>query len=280
MKNLFLLLMVCSIFVLPSCQKDHSNPGDGNPKPFVYDTDAQAFFTGSGITDTVQKTAINDLVIALKKDSLWNKFVALYPMVGGNSASTSFNLKDPRNVDAAYRITWHGSPDFKTTGVTCLTSADWGDTHLVDTVLLYNNSSISYYSGTANQTAGYDMGCSNSSYPFNIMAIYENFTLDIVNTWFNAYGSTQYQPTTTVGLFTNSSTTDKVTRYDNGVAVGNYNAPDSAYTHSVITIGQVTDDENMGLRECRLAAIGSGLSDAQALTFYNLVKTFETKLSR
>jgi hypothetical protein len=118
MKNLFLLLMVCSIFVLPSCQKDHSNPGDGNPKPFVYDTDAQAFFTGSGITDTVQKTAINDLVIALKKDSLWNKFVALYPMVGGNSASTSFNLKDPRNVDAAYRITWHGSPDFKTTGVT------------------------------------------------------------------------------------------------------------------------------------------------------------------
>jgi hypothetical protein len=280
MKNLFLLLMVCSIFVLPSCQKDHSNPDDGNPKPFVYDTDAQAFFTGSEITDTVQKTAINDLVIALKKDSLWNKFVALYPMVGGNSASTSFNLKDPRNVDAAYRITWHGSPDFKTTGVTCLTSADWGDTHLVDTVLLYNNSSISYYSGTANQTAGYDMGCSNSSYPFNIMAIYENFTLDIVNTWFNAYGSTQYQPTTTVGLFTNSSTTDKVTRYDNGVAVGNYNAPDSAYTHSVITIGQVTDDENMGLRECRLAAIGSGLSDAQALTFYNLVKTFETKLSR
>lgn len=280
MKNLFLLLMVCSIIVLPSCKKDHSNPDDGNPITVTYDTDAQAFFTSSAITDTVQKTAINDFVIALKKDSLWNKFVALYPMIGGDSATTSFNLKDPRNTDAAYRITWHGSPDFKTTGVTCLTSADWGDTHLVDTVLSYNNSSISYYSGTANQTAGYDMGCSNGISPFNIMAIYENFTLDIVNTWFNAYGSAQYQPASTVGLFTNSATSDKVTRYDNGVAVGNYNAPDSAYTHSVITIGQVTDDENIGLRECRLAAIGSGLTDAQSLTFYNLVKTFETKLSR
>jgi len=280
MKNVFLLLTVCLIITLPSCQKDHSNPGDGNPIPVAYDKDAQAFFTSSAITDTVQKTAINDFVIALKKDSLWNKFVAIYPMVGGDSATTSFNLKDHRNSDAAYRITWHGSPDFKTSGVTCLTTADWGDTHLVDTVVSYNNSSISYYSGTSNQVAGYDMGCSNSIYPFNILAIYENFSLDIVNTWFNAYGTTQYQPASTVGLFTNSSTTDKVTRYDNGVAVGIYNAPDSAYTHSVITIGQVTDDENIGLRECRLASIGSGLTDAQALAFYNIVKTFETKLNR
>ena len=280
MKNVLLLPVVCLIIMLPSCKKDHSNPDDGNPITVAYDTDAQAFFTSSAITDTVQKRAINDFVIALKKDSLWNKFLAIYPMVGGDSATTSFNLKDPRNVDAAYRITWHGSPDFKTTGVTCSTTGDWGDTHLVDTLLLYNNSSISYYSGTENQTAGYDMGCSNSIEPFNIMSIYENFSKDIVNTWFNAYGSTQYQPASTVGLFTNSSSTDKVTRYDNGVAVATYRAPDNAYTHSVITIGEVTDDSNIGLRECRLAAIGSGLTDAQALTFYNIVKTFETKLSR
>ena len=279
MKNVLQLLMVCLIMVLPSCKKDHSNP-DGNPITVTYDTDAQAFFTSSAITDTVQKTAINDLVIALKKDSLWNKFLAIYPMAGGNSAATSFNLKDPRDADAAFRITWHGTPDFKNTGVTCLARSDWGDTHLVDTVLSYNNSSMSFYSGTANQTAGYDMGCSNSTTPYNIMAIYEDFSMDIVNTLFNAYGSTQYQPTSTVGLFTNSSTTDKVTRYDNGVAVGNYGAPDSAYTHIVITIGQVLDDSHMGLRECRLASIGSGLTGAEALTFYNIVKTFETKLNR
>ncbi|MEO6904785.1 MAG: hypothetical protein ABI148_00350 [Ginsengibacter sp.] len=278
MKNIFQFIMVCLIISFSSCKKDHSKPDVDHS--FAYDINAQGFFTSGAISDTVQKTAINDFIISLKKDSLWNKFLAIYPMVGSNSATTSLNLKDPRNTDAAYRITWHGAPDFKTTGVTCLTSADWGDTHLVDTVLLYNNSSISYYSGTSNQTAGYDMGCSNSIYPYNVMAIYENFILDIVNTWFNAYGSVQYQPSSTVGLFTNSSTGGKVIRYDNGVAVGIYKAPDNAYTHSVITIGQVTDDSNIGLRECRLASIGSGLTDAEAIAFYKIVKTFETKLNR
>jgi hypothetical protein len=47
-----------------------------------------------------------------------------------------------------------------------------------------------------------------------------------------------------------------------------------------ITIGKVVDDSHMGLRECRFAAIGQGLNDAEALTFYNIVKEFETKLNR
>ena len=57
-----------------------------------YDSDAQAFFTASGITDLTQKNAVNQLVLDLKSNSLWTKIKALYPIVGGN-ANTKFETE-------------------------------------------------------------------------------------------------------------------------------------------------------------------------------------------
>lgn len=269
------------IFIIfSSCKKDHSNPEETPPDVVQYDDAATAFITSSGITDTLQKSAINDLVVQLKKDSLWDKFLALYPMVGGTDATTKWNLKDPRDLDDAFRISWNGTPDFKSTGVTCLTATDWGDTHLNDSILHYDNSSISFYSGTQNAIAGYDMGCSNGIFPYNILAYYENLDSDIVNTWFNAYDNVSYQPANTIGLSMNSSIDGEVVHYVNGAAVKNYGAPDEAYTKQTITIGQVLDDSRMGLKECRFASIGQGLTASQALKFYNAVQAFQTKLGR
>ena len=277
MKNVVLLLATVATFaLLPSCQKNYS----GEVGTIKLDTDAELFITNAKINDAAQQAAINNFVIQLKKDSLWNKFGAIYPMVGGTTFSTKWNLKDPRDLDAAYRITWNGSPDFKTTGVTCLTVKDWGDTHFNDQSLMFNNSSLSFYSGTQNQIAGYDMGCSNQIVPFNMLAIYEDMSADIVNTWFDAYDIVSHQPAITVGLFANSSYGGKVVRYDNGIKAVEVGVPQDQHTGKNITIGQVTDDGRLGLKECRLAAIGEGLSDETALKFYSAVKNFEASLSR
>lgn len=277
MKNVVLLFaMVATFAILSSCQKTYSDQVDN----IKLDADAELFITNAKINDAVEQAAINNLVIQLKKDSLWSKFKAIYPMVGGTSFSTKWNLKDPRDLDVAYRITWNGAPVVKNTGVTCLTVNDWGDTHLNDTSLSYINSSMSFYSGTQNQVAGYDMGCSNYIVPFNILAIYEDFSADIVNTWFNAYGTAAYKPALTVGLFTSSSYGGKVARYDNGIKVAEIGMPKDGHTGKNITIGSVTDDNRLGLKECRFATIGDGLTDATALKFYNAVKSFETSLSR
>ena len=280
MKNIpKLLSVVCLALFFLSCQKDH--PGTGDESNMIkYDTAATDFFNSTQITDTTVRRAINDLIVQLKDDSLWNKFLAIYPMVGGTASSTKWNLKDARDLDEAYRISWNGSPVFKSTGVTCLTTNDWGNTHLVDSLLSYDNTSMSFYSETSNQIAGYDMGCSNGIYPYNIMAIYEDFSEDIVNTLFNAYGSTQYQPSKTTGLFINSSKDGKVVRYDNGIAVADHGGPYEAYTNEAITIGKIVDDDYMGQRECALAAIGEGLTASQAQTFYNIVQSFQSTLGR
>ena len=68
------------------------------------DSDAQAFITAAGITDSTQQAAITNLVIGLKNDNLWTKMKAIYPFVGGTAASHKFNLKNPLDTNAAYRL--------------------------------------------------------------------------------------------------------------------------------------------------------------------------------
>jgi hypothetical protein len=71
------------------------------------DSDAQAFIDAASITEATQQTAINNLVVGLKNDGIWDKMKIIYPFVGGTDTSHSYNLKDPTQ----YQITW-------TTGVT------------------------------------------------------------------------------------------------------------------------------------------------------------------
>ena len=286
MKNIIsILTLFAFIAVIPSCKKDHSNPGDSNPVPptvVTYDTASRSFFAASGITDTIQKSAIDYLVIKLKKDSLWDKLTAIYPMVGGTQNSVKWNLKDPRDKDESYRLTFYGTPVFAATGILFPTTADYADTHLTDSAIGGYYSSISYFSRTQNTISGYDMGCSDQVYPYNELSIFSDAT-DTSNAadnteWFG-YNSNLNTPNTT-GLFMLSSTDSNVVRYRNGVVSGQSgNGPDQVYTNLPIWIG-ITRGGRNGQKECSFASIGKGFTDSEAATFYNIVQAFETKLNR
>lgn len=282
------LILFISVALVSSCKKDHSNPGNNNPVvppeiPVVtYDTASQTFFTASGITDTVQMRAIDDLVSSLKKDSLWNKFLAIYPMVGGIQSTLKWNLKDPRDADGAYRLTFYGNPAFAATGVLFPNNADYADTHITDSAIGGFYSSISYFSRTQNTISGYDIGCSDKVYPYNELSIYSDATdtsMAADNTEWFGYNSNLNTPNTK-GLFMLSSTDSNVVRYRNGVIAGKSgNGPDQVFTDLSIWLG-TTRGGSGGQKECAFATIGKGFTDAEALTFYNIVQTFETKLNR
>src|SRR5690349_23782913 len=74
-----------------------------------YDSDAQALIDAAAISNLTQKNAINQLVLDLKAAGIWNRMVAIYPFIGGTASSHKWNLKDPRDVDAAKRLTFSGS---------------------------------------------------------------------------------------------------------------------------------------------------------------------------
>ena len=87
-----------------SVQKFQTTLGRHVGTPYVSDPDAIAFLMAAGITDGTQAAAINTLVIRMKADGIWTKMKAIYPFVGGSAASHKWNLKDPRDLDAAYRL--------------------------------------------------------------------------------------------------------------------------------------------------------------------------------
>jgi hypothetical protein len=106
------------------------NPYQVQPSGPSYDADAQAFFTAAGITDTTQKTAVNDLVVGLKADGIWTKMKAIYPFVGGTATTHKWNLKDPQDTDAAFRLVFNGGITHNSNGVTGNGSNGYYDTKL------------------------------------------------------------------------------------------------------------------------------------------------------
>jgi hypothetical protein len=92
--------------------------------PACSDADATSFLAAAAITDTPTVNAVCTLTGSLKSAGLWTLMDAIYPFVGGTSASNSFNLKNP----AAYRITWGGSVAFSSSGITGDGASGYGNT--------------------------------------------------------------------------------------------------------------------------------------------------------
>ena len=98
--------------------------------------DAQAFITAAGITDPTQISAINSLVNGLQADGIWTKMKAIYPFVGGTATTHKYNLKDPRDLDAAFRLVFNGGWTHSSTGATPNGTNGYADTKLVPSSVL------------------------------------------------------------------------------------------------------------------------------------------------
>lgn len=101
--------------------------GTGAGGGFCGDADADAFIDATGITDTDQKNAICTLVSDLKNNSLYAKMFAVYPIIGGTADTHKYNLIDPQDTDAAFRITWIGSVIHLATGYDTNSATGKGD---------------------------------------------------------------------------------------------------------------------------------------------------------
>jgi hypothetical protein len=124
------------------------------------DPDAQAFITAAGITDATQQQAINTLVVDMKGYGIWTKMKAIYPFVGGTATAHKYNLKDPRDLDAAFRLVFNGGWTHSSNGATPNGTNGYADTFLNNsTVLGQNDNSFSIYSRTdLAQADACDMG--------------------------------------------------------------------------------------------------------------------------
>ncbi len=143
--------------------------------PVPLDPDAVAFLTAAGITDATITSAINTLVVDLKGYGIWTKMKALYPFVGGTSTTHKFNLKDPQDTNAAFRLVFVGGWTHSAAGAKPNGTNGYADTFLnCFNNLITGDVHISYYSTTNSLTANnfYDAGASN-----NVISAANNFAL-------------------------------------------------------------------------------------------------------
>ena len=124
------------------------------------DTDAQAFITAASITDTTQQSAINTLVTQLKTYGIWTKLKAIYPFVGGTASSHKFNLKDPRDLDAAYRLVFNGGWTHSSTGAKPNGTTGWATTYFnpITQLTIQSSNHLSTYLRTNVDEFSVDMG--------------------------------------------------------------------------------------------------------------------------
>lgn len=246
------------------------------------DPDAQAFITAAAITNPTQITAINTLVVSLKANGIWSKMKALYPFVGGTASSHKFNLKNPLDTDAAFRLVFNGGWVHSSNGITGSVNA-YADTKLLPSAHLgISSGHFSIYS-RVNNTGGYDMGAISTG------NIHEQ---SLISRWTDSrfyinYGNQTYPFVANLdarGFFiTNRNSATNSTGYKNGVNVINTVQTSTGLANFSLLIGAVNQfgtPASYASRQYALASVGDGLTDIESANFYTAVQAFQTTLGR
>lgn len=251
------------------------NPYLVQPSGPSYDADAQAFFTAAGITDTTQKSAVNQLVLDLKSYSIWTKMKALYPMVGGTATTHKYNLKDPQDTDAAYRLVFNGGWTHSSTGADPNGTNAYADTKLkASTNLSTSSSHMSQYIRTQSEEdvlmADGTLAC---------------FLQLAGGQLYGSMATTSYSNTTQTNnvafymINRPSSTNQKLIR--NSTILLNDSKTSSSFTSSQnIILSAYTTTSAFDTAEIAFSSIGDGLTDTEASNFYTAIQAFQTTLGR
>jgi hypothetical protein len=245
-----------------------------------FDSDAQTFLTAAGITNSTQQNAINKLTIDLKYYGLWTKMKALYPVVGGTSAAHAVNLKTPGTYNLSFTAGWTHS----STGMTPNGTSDYANTGLASNTVQTTNH-LSFYSRTQTVGVQVEMGIwEASNNTFNQIRPAANYYAGDLNNGFISFTTTSDARGFWIG--TKRANNDRE-GYRNGVSQATSTTTDnSTLPAGNIYIGarnQLNTSPSIQLysnKQCAFASIGDGLTDQDAINFYNIVQRYQINLGR
>jgi hypothetical protein len=248
-----------------------------------FDPDAQAFITAAGITNPTQQGAINTLVVALKGYSIWTKFKAIYPIVGGVASSHAVNLKTPGTFNLTFSTGWTHS----STGMTPNGTSAFANTSFIPSTngLAYNNNHLSFYSRTSTAKDFYEMGSTTSSASTDIFSLWTRRTADTAGYDSGNFATNRLTAVNTDGrgfyVNTAPSTTSKI--FKNGTSLASKTLSISSISSVNVYIGALIEGGGSvyySNKECAFASIGDGLTDTESANFYTAVQTYQTTLAR
>jgi len=251
-------------------------------------TEANAYLTAvvnnGGTIDSTISAATRTLFTSLVSNNLYNKMLAMYPLIGGVANSAKLNAV---NV-GTYDITWNGGMSFTTTGATSNGTNGFGDTGIV-----YSSLSSYYLNGSYgvqfhNNLPG-GVQCPMGAGPSNSSRVLFFSTNDGINDqvafdWGSDSGLNRAEVTGTGvrGLYIISSpTTSSQTAYRNGTALspsGGAGNKNTAPTSSMLLFRRQDGFYYPGTES--FAFVGDGLTAGEVSTLSGIINTYQTSLGR
>ena len=239
-----------------------------------YDTDAQSFFTrvttAGGTLTISEQIAINALVLDMKYAGVWTSMKAVYPMVGSSAAACAQNL-----ISSSYTGSFSSGWTYSNLGVSGDGISSYFQTNLNPSTELTSSVTATAYLNSAYTTAG--------SYP----VIFNSVLAPNYNYWGGADWNESYMGSTSslitaaqtrTGFFNRRARTGEQVAWRNTTSIGsnavNYSPANSSYTLAV--------NDVYGVHNGRYAFVSFGdyITNTQSTALYNLVQTFQTRLSR
>jgi hypothetical protein len=225
----------------------------------------------------------------MKGFGIWTKMKAIYPFVGGTATTHKFNLKNPLDTNAAFRLVFSGGWTHSSTGALPNGTNAYANTFFVPSAsLTLLNTHLSFYSRTAaignNQR---DIGAYMGPYSVPSFGIGTNTGVLISDHyWFTTNRMSRSIPNAQ-GLMLTSRINDTTHKaYRNGVQLGATDTVSNSTNtmpNAVLFIGATNTDSgatSYSNKQCAFASIGDGLTDTEAANLYTAVQTYQTTLGR
>jgi hypothetical protein len=242
--------------------------------------EAAAVAKGSALGSTISAATVT-LFTSLVSNNLWDKLAVFYPIVGGNSASTAVNGKNP----GTYTMSWNGGVSFTANEVTGNGTNAYGNTNFNITALTLNSVHISNYSRTSPSRSNIDMGIAIAGGDAFQIYNYETTATGIKVVRSNADGYSTGAVANGQGLFTATRTGSTIeTAFRNATRTINASKTSTALSNENMFVMARNGGSGVAgafnARGYAWFSVGYGLSDVDVSNYYTIIQAFQTALSR
>ena len=247
------------------------------------DGDTIRFINASGLTGQNNIFAIDTLVKELKYANLWNRYQIIYPFVGTTSTLQKWNLKNPQNTNAAYRIVFNNGGTFDENGYTSDGVNDWANTYLAGNAIgsSQNNFSISYYIKNAIFDSGFDTGTRFDTNWLSMNFATSSTGLAVARAWNNTATTMAHSHTTGLMTLSRASSANFLMAVNNtsttGVQTSTGRPSQSLVFGAYNDFGTIGQFQN---RNFQFYAVGTSITLAEHTTLWNIVAEYQANLNR
>ena len=261
------------------------NIENGGGSSFAWDGDALIYFNNTGLSDNGLKIILNELVLDLKYYNLWNTMQAIYPFIGGTAALHKWNLKNPQDTDAAYRLGFSGGGwTHSSTGALPNGTSSYANTFYNPfSAATISGFSFGIYSRTNDLTGTQVYGCTSDGGTTNSQ---HNITANMYNAGvIGGTGNFSFTPTRSDRMLINrrGSTTD-MQGYRDGVSLGTNTGVPTVNQPNTNFFFAARSNSLTPIFYCKqqlaFAFLGLAMTNQQALDLTLIVNKYQSSLGR